>query len=211
MRNYAFPDLPLDGTEPGTSLLVAGAPHEGAESLALRLMDIDDDEGALFVSTDRAAKQVLRNCEQFGVDLDADRVGLVDCVGSDTDAPVRVLTVSGPEDLTGIGMRYTKLYADLRKSGVERVRTGIVSATTLLSFAETRDAARLVHSLAGRVSSVDGFGAFLVDPSTLDDREVNTIARFCDGRVEVRRTDEGNELRVSGLAGRDGDWRSFET
>jgi KaiC/GvpD/RAD55 family RecA-like ATPase len=215
LPGYALESLPLEPIPPGRNVLVAGPTFGGARELALRLMadERDDDEGAVIVTTDSGSDALLSRCRQLGADLDDGRVGLVDCAGSEPDAdrlrPARVLSVSSPGDFTGIGMRYSKLCAELRADGVDRIRTGFHSLSTLLSFGDLRRTSRFVHTVAGRNAAIDGLGVLLVDPAIHDDRTLGTVANFCDGRIQVREADPLPELRVRGIPG-PREWTPFE-
>ena len=214
---YRFDGLPLEPIPAGRNVIVAGAPHVGARALALRMVvgSLADDEGAIVVTTDGDGDAVLNDCRDVGATPREDRVGLVDCVGDGqseaTRRTARVQTVSGPDDLTGIGMRYSKLCADFDTDGVDRLRLAVASVSTLLSFGDVQRTSRFVHTLAGRNASINGFGAFLLDPETQDERTVRTISHFCDGRIQVREGEGGDrpELRVRGVPG-PREWTPFD-
>ncbi|MFD1632963.1 DUF7504 family protein [Haloplanus ruber] len=209
-EEYDFADLPVPPIRAGTSVLLAGPTHAGTRQLAFRLLAGGDDEGSIVITTNSRAERVIEDCRTAGVTVDPDRTAVVDCVGDDEDLPARVVGVSGPADLTGIGMRYSKLYQTFHEAGLDRVRTGICSVTTLLSFNDLRTVSRFVHTMVGRIDSVDGFGVFLIDPGTQDERTVSTVGQFCGARIEVREGDAGPELRTRGLAtGNDG-WTPFD-
>ena len=211
--DYAFEGVPVDPVLPGTSLLVAGASHAGTREVAFRLLAGGAGEGTIVVTTNQRAARVASNCEAAGVTLSPDRSAIVSCVGQDDrdeDVGAQVVRVTGPGDLTGIGMRYSRLAEELHRNGVTRVRTGVVSVSTLLSFSDLQTVSRFVHTLVGRVGSVDGLGVFLIDPEAVDERVVSNIAQFCDGRVDVRDDDGGPELRVRGLPGQSREWSEVE-
>jgi PAS domain S-box-containing protein len=88
------------------------------------------------------------------------------------------------------------------EGGVERVRTGLLSIPTVLSLTELLAVSRFVHTLVGRV-----LGVFLVDPALHDERELRTIAQFCDTRIDVR---EGPELRSQGFLDGEAEWVPFD-
>lgn len=210
---YAFSEeLPVEPVEPGTTVLVAGPVHTGPRQVALRLLGGAEGEGAIIVATNDSAERVLEDCASTEGRFDLTQVGIVSCVEETPDGefPARVLTVASPGDLTGIGMRYSKLYQDFHGEGTERVRTGLFSVSALLTFGDLQTVSRFVHTLAGRVDSVDGFGAFLVDPTAHDQRAVSTIGQFCDGRIDVRAGDDGTELRVQGLPDQATGWQSVD-
>jgi hypothetical protein len=212
-REYAFDGLPLDPVRRGTSLLVAGPTHAGTRELAYRMLAGGSHEGVIVLTTNTAAADITAECEAVGIEVSPDRMGIVDCIDSDdSGVPARVLTVSSAQDLTGIGMRYSKLYSDFHTEGVESVRTGLFSISTVLSLTELQTVSRFVHTLVGRVSKVGGLGVFLVDPAMHDERELRTIAQFCDGRVDVRgrEGESGPELRSQGFLGGSSSWQPFE-
>ncbi|MFQ3320729.1 MAG: hypothetical protein ACI8UR_002343 [Natronomonas sp.] len=210
---YEFETLPLSGIDPGTSLLMTGAPHSGARELALRMSTGSPEEGSIIVATNRGAPSVISDLDGIGIESDPERLAIVDCTGSgSTDATkARVTTVGDPSDLTGIGIRFSDAYQRFADMGVERVRTGVVSLSTLLTFKELRPVARFTHTLRGRIASVDGLGIFLIDPAQHDERAISTISQFLDGRIEVRDTGAGPEFRCRGLGDQPHDWVPFET
>ena len=208
---YGFDGLPIDPVRRGTSILVAGPSHAGTRELAYRMLAGDADEGVIILTTNTTAADVAAECETVGIEVSSDRMGIVDCLDADSSGvPARVLTVSSAQDLTGIGMRYSKLYGDFHSEGVDSIRTGLFSISTVLSLTELRTVSRFVHTLVGRVSKVGGLGVFLVDPAMHDERELRTISQFCDGRVDVRESHDGPELRSRGFLGGSSSWLSFE-
>ena len=208
---YAFDGLPLGGVRPGTTVLVSGPSHVGTRELGLRLLAGPAGEGAIIVTTNRRASRIAADCERVGIQVGPNQTAILDCVGDDDGSvPARVIAVSGPNDLTGIGMRYSNVYQQFHREDVDRVRTGLSSVSTLLTFSDLRTVSRFVHTLVGRIDTVDGFGAFTIDPTTQDELTVNTIAQFCDGRIEVREGDDGAEFRARGLPDQPRDWTPFE-
>lgn len=208
---YGFENLPLTDIEQGTTVLVTGPTHDGARDLGLRLLAGGPDEGVILVTTNQRARRIARECTRAGITLVTDRTAILDCVGDENQGVrARVLQVSGPSDLTGIGMRYADVCQQFDREGIQRVRTGLCSVSTLLSFGDLKTVSRFVHTLVGRIDSVDGIGTLLIDPSMHDDRTVSTLSQFCSGRIDVRRSDAGPELRVRGLPGQPRDWTPFD-
>lgn len=210
--DYEFAGLPLDGIRPGTSVLVSGPTHDGARDLGMRLLAGAYDEGAIIVTTNQRASRVAEDCRRYGIDVRDDRTAILDCVGDDDDpdVPARVLPVSGPSDLTGIGMRFSDVYREFKHTDIDRVRTGLCSVSTLLSFGDLRTVSRFIHTLVGRIDKVEGLGVFLVDPTGHDERAINTLAQFCSGRIEVRDDDGTPQLRTRGLSGQPREWAAFD-
>lgn len=209
--DYAFEDLPLGPIRPGTTVLLAGPSHAGTREIGFRMLRGPAVEGTIIVTTNQRATRIVDDCERVGLEVAPDRTAMLDCVGgADDSLPARVLPISGPSDLTGIGMRYADVYREFDRDAVERVRTGLFSVSTLLSFGDLQDVSRFVHTLVGRIDSVDGLGVFLVDPEIHDDQVVRTLSQFCAGRIDVREAADGPELRVRGVSEGSREWTPLE-
>jgi hypothetical protein len=167
-------------------------------------------EGVIVIATNQRAARVAEECKRYGIEIARDYTAILDCMGEeDPTVPARVMTVSGPRDLTGIGMRFSDVFREFHRSGIEQVRTGLFSVSTLLSFGDLRTVSRFVHTVVGRIDTVDGLGVFLIDPANHDDRTVSTIGQFCTGRIDIRETEGDPELRTQGIPGQSRDWTSF--
>ncbi|MFB6120495.1 MAG: hypothetical protein ABEJ68_05195 [Halobacteriaceae archaeon] len=207
--------LPLAPIDPGTTLFVAGPSLSRADDLARALVLAGDgEEGSLFVSTNQPAGKLLDECERLVPGFDPARTGVVDCTGQESadETRARVETVSTPGDLTGIGIEFSMLYETLHAEGVEHVRAGVLTVSTLLMYADLRAVFRFMHTLSSRISTTDGVGVFVIDPDTHDEQTVNTLNQVCDGRVEVQETDAAGadgELRVRGLDDQPREWTEF--
>jgi hypothetical protein len=208
---YSFERLPLSEVHSGATVLVAGSPHAGARDLALRMLAGHSGQGAIVITTNQRSRRIVDDCRRVGLNVTEDTTAILDCVGDDDqEVPARVLPVSGPSDLTGIGMRYSDVYREFHRSDIEQVRTGLFSLSTLLSFGDLPTVSRFVHTLVGRIDSVDGLGVLLIDPAIHDDQTVSTLAQFCRGRIDVRDGVEGPELRARGLRNQNREWQSFD-
>lgn len=210
-EDYEFSRLPLTGIRAGTTVLLSGPRHDGARDLGLQLLSGSTGEGAIVVTTNRSAEHIAEDCERVGVHVSDDSTAILDCVGEDDAVvPARVMPVSGPADLTGIGMRFSDVYVDFKNDGIDRVRTGLFSLSTLLSFGDLQTVSRFVHTLVGRIDSVDGLGVFLIDPASHDEQAIRTLSQFCGGRIEVRDADGVPELRCRGLPDQPDGWLPFD-
>lgn len=212
--DYAFDDLPLAPVPAGTSVLVTGSGSAGS-ALARELV-LAGDDGTIFVSTDTSGRRLLRACRRRGHPVGS-RLAVVDATGSrdvGDDADALTGSVSSTGDLTGISIEYSILHSALSKAGTERIRTCFDAVSTLILYVPFPTVVRFVHTMAGRVAKTDGFGAFVLDPTMHEPQVTKTLERLCDGRVRIRRADEGEsegyELRSDGLAGQPAGWRPVD-
>ncbi len=207
-----FPGLPLDPVEPGTNLLLAGPSMGGTRELCLRLLD-DEADGVLVVAADESGPDAIDRFERVVRPFDPSRMGVIDCSGrGETDEGRNVSTVTSPADLTGIGIQFSRLFGYLGDTGVPRVRTGLYSLSTILPYVdEIQPVFRFLHTLTGRIRTADGLGVCTIDPETQDERVIGSVSQPFDGRLEVRRPDDGPaELRLVGLRDHDEGWRPYD-
>lgn len=210
-ERYEFQDLPLEPVEAGTNILVTGPSLGGTRELSLQLLASEAD-GMLLIAADNSGADVIESFERAGGRYDPGRMGVIDSSQHGTaDADANVCVVNSPGDLTGIGIRYSRLYEHLHASGVEAVRTCLFSLSTILPYLdEIQPVYRFLHTVTGRIRAADGMGICVLDPDTQDDRIVGSIAQPFDGRLELRRENGACEIRLQGLPGHDGDWRGYE-
>lgn len=211
---YGFDSgLDLQPVSPGTSVVITGPAMSGLTELTLRLLACGDREGLIVLSTDDPADEVIANYERRDGRFDHGRMAVVDCgkARETTSEDGNVRSVTSPTDLTGLGIQFTSLYEELYRGGIDAVRVGVLSVSSLLLYAkEFRNVYRFLHTMTGRIRSADGLGVFALDPSSHDDRAVQSIVQTFDARIELRETDGGREFRVRGLAEQPEDWRSYE-
>lgn len=210
---FSFPaDLPLGDVAPGTNVLVTGPSGRGAREVALRLAaDLQsDDEATLLVSADVDGRSLLERCERLVPTLDRARLAIVDSSGVGADDQARfephAVRIEDPSALPEIGVELSTLYETLRARGHDGVRIGVFSLSSLLVHANLRAVSRFVHMLTGRVIATGDLGVFLLDEDAVDDRAVETLGQFFDGRVEVRDDEQGFSVRQQGLDDGEATW-----
>jgi KaiC/GvpD/RAD55 family RecA-like ATPase len=216
---YEFGDsLPIEPIEAGSTILIAGPALSRAEDLALSMVadGSDTGDGMLFVTTNESCERLLGSCRRLHPSFDATRAGVIDCTGQDlaqSQFDIRVKSISTQSDLTGIGMRFSALYESLyADADGGRVRTGLISLSSLSMYVDMRALFRFAQTLSGRIDSAGGLGLFSIDPTTHDTKTVNTISQVADGRIEVREPEESDadgELRIRGLRGQPDGWQPF--
>lgn len=205
-------DLPLESVLPGTTLLVAGPALSRAHALGLELVLAGPStEGHILLATEGNSRDFLEQCRDLNAGVDYDRVCLVDATGTDAgDLGPRVEAVDSASDLTEIGLGFSSFYEDLYREGRDRVRTGVFSASALVAATDLRTTFRFLNTVAGRVSSADGLGVFVVHPEEHDEEAVGTLAQVTDARIDVRgEGDDLDELRVDGLDDQPSGWAEF--
>ncbi|MFB6192314.1 MAG: recombinase RecA [Haloarculaceae archaeon] len=215
--------LPVEGFDPGTSVLIAGPPLTRKRELLLRLLGApdqgqgtDEDEheeetGAVQVTTKTGAGNLLERYRGLNDGNAADRVRVIDCVTKERGlGQVRETEttryISSPRDLTGLSIALSGVLKRLYRDGV-RTRIGIHSLSTMLMYEELSRVFHVLHVLTGQIESTGWIGGFVIDSPT--ERELDITSQLVDGVIETRETDEGCEFRLRGLGGRGAGWQAY--
>lgn len=191
----------------GTSLLVA-APMPAGQEFIVRSLEgtIDAGDGALALTTDESATTAIDGVA--GTDS-ADLLRVVDCASGPSDLrdeSVVVQDVDTPRNLTDIGIGFTNAVSEFEELGVERGRCGLLSLSVILSYVDQETAYRFCQTLSRGLAGEGFLGLFLLDRNAHDEQTEKTLRRAFDGLVEIRASESGRELRVSGVDGVPADW-----
>lgn len=202
---YEFAEsLPLDSVSPGTNLLVTEPIVGGQHKTALSLLCGPRTEGTLFVTTKKTGQETITIFQDCGGTYDDNRMAVIDCSESGTDAPANnITTLQSPADLTGIGMAFSELYEELYTGGFQHVRTGVYDLSALILYAEDfRTINRFLHTVTGRISRAGGLGVFVIDPVTQDEQTIRSLEQAFDAGVDIDVVDADSqtfELKTRGL------------
>ncbi|WP_435065982.1 DUF7504 family protein [Halobaculum sp. EA56] len=188
--------------DPGTNVLVSGPGLTGKRDVVLDLVGAAPDPAASLVTT-RSGTAGLREDlrRRYGDDWS---LRFVDCVSRQRSMAAardteEVRHVSGPGDLTGIGILASgDLYDWYRASERRRGALAVHSVSTLLMYANVRRVYQFMHVLAGRVESAECVGVYALDTVKSDLEPAERFTQLCDAVVETRLTDEGRAIRVRG-------------
>jgi len=203
---YEFENLPLEGVQKGTNLLLTGPTLGGTRELLLRMLLGGD--GVVIITADSNARKTLSEFERIGGSVERDRTRVVSCTKeTDEELGPYVTSVGSPGDLTGIGIEYSGQYEQVYARGYDTVRTAIYTLTPLLVYSDdVRPVFRFINTVTSRIRTADGLGICAIDPSAHEEQVIGSIAQPFDGRIDVRERDSSLELRVMGLPDQPSEW-----
>ncbi len=206
----------LSSVRPGTSLLIAGPAMTGKDALALEMLQdgAKHGEGAVVVSTNDKAADIVDEFSAAVAELDDSQLGVVDCRGDSGSEEgqtegVYVHHVSSPGDLTGIGIGITKALEGLHNNGREEGRLALFSLSTMLTYTDKKTVFKLCHILSSRLDAAGYVGVFTIDSGAHDDQTLQVIKQAFDGLIEIREADGTRQARVLGLTSDPSDWNDL--
>lgn len=208
---YEFDSLPVPGLRPGTTALLTSRSAERARRFALRLFVEAGSQAVVLVTTANRASDIVTECRAAGLTVNRDRLVIVDCTGKRAwFSSARVERVSDPTNVGGIGFQFSKVSQEFVVDDVGPVGAAVFSLSDLLSGPDLQTVSRFVNTTTGRIQRTRGLGLLVLDPEEHDQRVIDTLAEFCDGRISLRYADGESRLRLSGFTDRPGEWLPYE-
>ncbi|WP_129115129.1 RAD55 family ATPase [Halegenticoccus tardaugens] len=204
--------IPLDALPRGSSVLVSGPPMTGKYGLMLRLL-ARRSERAIVISTDDPAEAIRRDYAAAAGDGPASNLAIVDCTASrradDADDADAVKRVSSPENLTGIGVKFTELAERFLTDPSIPTGVGFHSLSPLLMYWDVARVYKFVRVLVGQISRPGWTGVGVVNSAMHDERTLHTLYDPFDAIVDTREVDGERELRLRDRRSTAIDWTPF--
>jgi hypothetical protein len=213
-------DQVTGGFDAGTNFLVLAPSMSLAEDLAYALTKPVPGEYAIVLSTNDRAAEVIDAYKVMSVDKRY--VGTIDAITKSSTPGIvdttRLMFVASPTDLTGIGIKFSKmveLIFDGEFSDGEAglfpppIRFCVNSISTLLMYRKMEVLYQFLHVLTSKVKKIDGVGFYLLNNESFDEKTIALMKQLMNGVIEVKVEKEANYLRIQGLKGVNPDWMRF--
>ena len=208
------------GFEAGANFLVLAPPMSLAEELAYSLTRPLTGEYAIVLSTNDRAAEVIDAFKVIGADKRY--VGTIDAITKSSTPGItdtnRLMFVASPTDLTGIGIKFSKMvelifdgdFSD-GESGLfpPPVRFCVNSVSTLLMYRKLEILYQFLHVLTSKLKKIDGVGFYLLNKESFDEKTVSLIKQLMTGVIEVKVEQNVHYMRIQGIKGLSSEWLKF--
>ncbi len=205
-------DDEIGGIEGGANIMLIGPAMSGKTAVLNSIMagGLRNGEAVVLVETRVPGENMLEKLKPS----ESSCIGVVDCVartlGANTRDTPRIRHVSGPVDLTGVGVRVGQLMDDFARTGNGETRLCIDSVSTMLMYSNLQTVFRFLHVMAGRVSVQKDLGIYVVDEGMHDSQTVATLKQLFNGVLQVKVEGDRPYIRAIGLTPRPTAWQEFE-
>ena len=187
---HAFPDLPTDGSDAETVLLLSPGSTDECDRACARQLHLPESEGeaVIFVTLTETPDQRVRVLKRHA-ERPPNRLSVI-CTsesrrgGALGQQGIAIRTVENPDDLARLGVGISDALSDWADDHPTTVC--FHSLTALLQFVDLSRVFRFVYTLSGRVAASGAHAHFHLDPDAHDDQTVATLRPLFD---EVLRVD----------------------
>lgn len=211
MHTYRLGITGLDEAVPaGTNLMLIGPPMSGKDAVFNSIVagGLASGEMVILLSTTETGESIrgrFRNPENLNI---------IDCMsrplGLEMADTRGIKLVSGPMDLTGIGVSVGQLLDEARSKGLTRIRLCINSISTLLMYSSLQAVFRFMHVLIGRITVSGALGVYVVEEGMHDQKTLATLMQLINAIIEVKVEDDTYHMRFIGPGTAHGKWLQFD-
>jgi KaiC/GvpD/RAD55 family RecA-like ATPase len=207
----------LAAVRPGSSILISGPAMTGKQGILLDLLadGLRRDEGVMSITTGDRATDIAAELEGRVPEFDGRAVGVVDCRAEGNreqetlSSGVQVHHVSSPSDMTAFGITITETIDRLGTAGYGRGRLGLMSLSTMLTYADDKSVFKFCHVLSSRLDGAEFVGMFTIDSTAHDEQTLQVLKQAFDSLVEVREREGQRQARVRGPRTEPTDWHDI--
>jgi KaiC/GvpD/RAD55 family RecA-like ATPase len=217
-------DQEFQGLRAATNILVLAPSLTYADMIAFKLARPDPGEWTIVMSTDERASDVVDSFKRQGASKS--QIGVIDAITKSSVPNVgdtsKIKFVTSPMDLTGMGIKFSRMAEDMWKESVDAdppgplpppVRFCINSLSTLLMYTRLEVIYRFLHVITARVKKLEGVGIYVLNSESFDDKTLSTIKQLMSMIVEVKTVDVGMSIqryfRIVGIQGTSTPWMQF--
>lgn len=197
------------------ALLISGPPMTGKYELMLQLLSGNCDQ-FIIISTKNQASRIREDLRKYTSEIPDEYIGIIDSVShresmSDLDETKNTKYVSSPQNMTGIGVKFTDLYSRFTEE-LNRGQTGVGlhSISQLLMYSNIKTVYQFLQVLTGQIRSAEWMGVAVVESEVTDNENLQLLQHHFDGIIETRENADGiRQYRVRGLTASTTNWREF--
>jgi len=200
----------------GATLLISGPAMTGKGGLLQSFLadGLATGEAAVAVTTGGPAEQFVEETHSRAA-FEGRALSAVDCRSEGSRESQELSTgshvhhVSGPADLTSIGVGITEALDRVDISGYDRGRLGLSSLSTMLTYTDEKSVFKFCHVLSSRLDAAGFVGLFTIDESAHDQQTLQVLKQNFDGQVQMRERDGQRQVRVRGLGDDPSGWQAL--
>jgi len=188
---------------PGTNLMVVGPPMSSKDLVVQRIIEqgLNSGEAVVLVETRMPAESILEHYTRRGTDIS--KLAVVDCMsrtlGISSEEAELILRATSPVDLTGIGVRISKLFEKFWRDGSKSIRLVVDSLSTILMYSNLQTVFRFLHVFTGRIKAAGALGVYTLDAGMYDEKTIATLKQLFDAMIEIKQEGDKEFVRAVGL------------
>lgn len=213
-------DKVMGGFDAGTNYLILAPSMSSADKLAIALSRPLTGEYAIILSTDERASEVIDYCKLNGSDKQF--IGVIDAITKTSSPTVsdtqRLKFVASPTDLTGIGIKFSKMSEAIFEGSFSDDDSGLFpppirfcvnSVSTLLMYRNLGVMYQFLHVIIAKLKKMEAVGFFILNNESYDEKTISLIKQLMTGVIEVKIDGADTYFRVMGIHGIPPAWNKF--
>ncbi|MDD3573823.1 RAD55 family ATPase [Methanospirillum sp.] len=208
------------GVNPGTNILVLSPSFCGGEMVASYLAMPRKKEYMIVIATETQSEDLIDFFSDKG--FDTDYIGIIDAITRTSFSTIedahKIKYVGSPSDLTGMDIKFSQLTEEIMKGDFTDdpdqlfptpIRYCIISLTSMLMFRKIDIIYQFLHVVTSKLRKLGSIGVFLLNNESFDQKSLAIVKQLMNIVVELRSSEEGNQIRLQGTMGLSVNWTTF--
>ena len=213
-------DDALGGLESGTNILILAPSLSSGNLLGYSISKPQSGEFSILLSTDSSSIDLDEILELSLVQKS--HTGIIDTVtklsSPEAADSVRVKYVASASDLTGIGIKFSRMVEEMFRGDFSEdeleifpppIRFYINSLSTLLMYRRVEVLYQFLHVITTKLKKVEALGVYVLNRESFDERTISLMKQLMNVVIDVRKDSNQEFFSISGLSGVTSDWIAY--
>ncbi|MDI6888332.1 MAG: RAD55 family ATPase [Methanocellales archaeon] len=209
-------DKVLGEAQGGSNIMLIGPAMCRKDALIYNILyaGLTRGESVILVTTEETGSGVLKWFKQHELEINRERLGIVDCVSTSlgirvSDTP-NIKMAPSPLDITGIGVKISQLLEQFQADRIRKTRLIVNSLSTMLMYSNLQTVFRFLHVFTGRIKAAEALGVYVLEAGMHDDKTVATLKKLFDGAIEIKEENDKFSIRAMGLEAKATRWVGYD-
>ncbi|KQC04577.1 MAG: hypothetical protein APR55_06345 [Methanolinea sp. SDB] len=214
-------DDALGGVESGTNILILVPSLCSGDRIGNTMSKPENGEFSIILSTDHPSADIE---EKLGLSpVQRTHTGIIDTVTKlmfpEAADSVRVKYVPSASDLTGIGIKFTRMVEEMFRGSFSEdeleifpppIRFYIHSLSTLLMYRRVEVLYQFLHVITTKLKKMEALGVYVLNKESFDERTISLMKQLMNVVIEVKKDSNQEFLSINGLSGITPDWIAYQ-
>jgi len=213
-------DDALGGLESGANILILIPSLSSGDLLGYSISKPRNGEFSILLSTESPSIDLEEKLELSQVQKS--HMGIIDTVtkltSPETADSVRVKYVPSASDLTGIGIKFTRMVEEIFRGDFSDdelemfpppIRFYVNSLSTLLMYRRVEVLYQFLHVITTKLKKMEALGVYVLNKESFDERTISLMKQLMNVVIDVKRDSNQEFLSVNGLSGVPSDWIAY--
>ncbi len=202
-------DNATGGLTSGANVIILAPAMSEAEKIAYNLCRPLPGEYTIVLTTEDQSSELIDNFNKWGFNIE--NVGLIDTVTKVSTPTIqdelRVRYVGSPSDLTGIGIKFSKMVESITDGHFSKekparypppLRLCVSTVSTLLMYRKLEVLYQFLHVFSTKLKKMEGIGVYILNSESFDEKTISLLKNLMTVAIDIKVENDRYYLKLNG-------------